>query len=209
MEYNGLIKQLNSVLEVVNSAPLPREDIVSVRRKKVLQLNNSGCTQVDMSHHLKCSLRANVEYGLRKWIDYFSKINPMAAGQDLGGDPIDAMVESGRAVIGTPADAILQLERLEKQTGGFGCFLHLAANWADFEATKKSYELFARHVLPRFHRANEARDASLQWATDNSEEFIGAAMKAVMEMFQKHHNETAEPAEVGSGESTGSRSEES
>ena len=56
MEYNGLIKQLNSVLEVVNSTPLPREDIVSVRRGKILQLNNSGCTQVEMSHHLKCSL---------------------------------------------------------------------------------------------------------------------------------------------------------
>lgn len=138
--------------------------------------------------------RANVAYGLQKWIDYFGKINPMAVGQDLGGDPIDAMVKSGRAVIGTPEDAILQLERLEKQTGGFGCFLHLAANWADFEATKKSYELFARHVLPRFHGTNEARDDSLQWATDNSKEFIGAAMKAAMEMFQKHHNETSEAA---------------
>jgi limonene 1,2-monooxygenase len=140
--------------------------------------------------------RANVEYGLQKWIDYFSKINPMAAGQDMSGDPIDAMVESGRAVIGTPEDAILQLERLEKQTGGFGCFLHLAHNWANFEATCKSYELFARHVLPRFHGANEARDASLAWATDNSEEFIGAATKAAMEMFQKHHKEAAEAAET-------------
>jgi len=56
MEYNRLIKQLNSVLEVVNSTPLPREDIVSIRREKILQLNNSGCTQEEMSHHLKCSL---------------------------------------------------------------------------------------------------------------------------------------------------------
>ncbi len=150
--------------------------------------------------------RANVQYGLQKWIDYFSKINPMAAGQDLSGDPIDAMVESGRAVIGTPEDAVVQLERLMKQTGGFGCFLHLATNWADFEATKKSYELFARYVVPRFHRANEARDASLQWATDNSEEFIGAAIKAAMEMFQKHHNETSE---AESDEQAETRSEKS
>ncbi len=56
MDCNELIKQLNSVLEVVNSTPLPREDKVSVRRGKILQLNNSGCTQVEMSHYLKCSL---------------------------------------------------------------------------------------------------------------------------------------------------------
>ena len=143
--------------------------------------------------------RANVAYGLQKWIDYFGKINPMAAGQDLSGDPIDAMVEAGRAVIGTPEDAILQLERLEEQTGGFGCFLHLATNWANFEATCKSYELFARHVLLRFHRANEAREASLAWATENSEQFIGATTKAAMEMFQKHHAEAAEAANPAGG----------
>jgi len=56
MDCHELIKQLNSVLEVVNSTPLPREDIVSVRRGKILQLNNSDYTQEEMSHHFKCSL---------------------------------------------------------------------------------------------------------------------------------------------------------
>ena len=93
--------------------------------------------------------RANVEYGIHKFIEYFGSINPAAAGQDMGGDdPVGAMIESGRAVIGTPDDAIEQLERLQKQTGGFGCFLQLAHNWANWENTKKSYQLWARHVAP-------------------------------------------------------------
>src|SRR5437667_354121 len=40
----------------------------------------------------------DVEFGLTKWTDYFSRINPTASGDDLGsGDPAKAMVESGRA----------------------------------------------------------------------------------------------------------------
>jgi limonene 1,2-monooxygenase len=132
--------------------------------------------------------RENVRYGISKFAEYFSSINPMAAGQDItgGGDPVDAMIESGNAVIGTPDDAIEQLERLWKQTGGFGCFLQLAHNWANFENTKKSYELFARHVTPHFHQANRNRNDSMEWAKEHGEEFIGAAMTAAMEMVQKH-----------------------
>ena len=105
-----------------------------------------------------------MKFGLTKWVDYFSRINPTASGDDLGSsDPAEAMVQSGRAVIGTPDDAIAMIEKLEEQSGGFGCFLMLAHNWANFDATKRSYELFARHVLPRFNESNIARAASLQW----------------------------------------------
>lgn len=133
----------------------------------------------------------NVQFGLQKWVDYFTTINPMAAGQDMSGDPVEGMIESGRAVIGTPDDAIAMIERLEEQSGGFGCFLQLAHNWADFEQTKRSYELFARYVMPHFATANDARAESMKWASDNSDQFIGAATTAAMAMFQKHHAEQA------------------
>ncbi len=137
--------------------------------------------------------RENVRYGVLNFVKYFSSINPTAAGPDMeGADPVDGMIESGRAVIGTPDDAIEQIERLEKQTGGFGCYLHLAHNWANFENTKKSYELFARHVMPHLNRANLHRAESMQWAMDNSKEFIGAAMSAARKMFEKHQREEAE-----------------
>jgi limonene 1,2-monooxygenase len=135
-----------------------------------------------------------VEFGLTKWIDYFTRINPTvsATGDDLNTkDPAHAMVESDRAVIGTPDDAIAMIERLEKQSGGFGCLLMLAHNWANFDATKRSYELFARHVLPRFNGSNAGRSASLQWYTENNKELIGKAMSAAFETVQKHHAERA------------------
>jgi limonene 1,2-monooxygenase len=134
----------------------------------------------------------DVKFGLTKWVDYFSRINPTASGDDLGAaDPAEGMVSSGRAVIGTPDDAVAMVEKLEKQSGGFGCLLMLAHNWANFEATKNSYELFARHVLPRFNGSNLARNASLKWYTENNHELIGKAMNAAAETVQKFMAEQA------------------
>jgi len=128
-----------------------------------------------------------VQFGLTKWVDYFRRINPTARGDDLNAeDPAKAMVESDRAVIGTPDDAIAMIERLEKKSGGFGCLLLLAHNWAGFDATRNSYELFARHVLPRFNGSNTGRQASLQWYTDHNQELIGKVISAAMETVQKH-----------------------
>jgi limonene 1,2-monooxygenase len=146
--------------------------------------------------------RENVRYGLEKWAAYFSKISPLAANQDFGesGNRVDWLIESGRAVIGTPDDAFAQIARLEEKQGHFGAFLHLATNWASFENTKKSYELFARHVLPRLNGVNTGREESLGWATDNAVELSGAAASAMMETIQKHF--------TGSGSAAGSGEEE-
>lgn len=133
--------------------------------------------------------RAQVKYGFDKWRYYFGSINPMGIDTQEGKDPLDAMIESGQAIIGTPDDAIAQLERLQEKIPGFGAFLMLAHNWANFDNTKRSYELFARHVKPKFHGANTAREESLAWATENSGEFIGAAMDAAMQTIAKHQAE--------------------
>jgi limonene 1,2-monooxygenase len=134
---------------------------------------------------------ADLEYGFRKWHSYFVGINPVAnAPEFYADDPLTAMRESGFAVVGTPDDAIAQLGRLQQQTGGFGCFLFFAHNWANFAATKRSYELFMRHVMPHFAGANTRRAESLAYAKDNAGELMNAAMGAAMEMVQKHQEET-------------------
>ncbi len=130
--------------------------------------------------------RANVRFGLEKWLYYFREVAALPLAPTDGSDPVDALIASGMAVIGTPDDAIAQIERLRQQSGGFGAFLQLAHNWADFENTKKSYELMARHVFPKFQGLNENRDASLNWAKDNRQTFIGQAMMAVGTRVAQH-----------------------
>ena len=104
--------------------------------------------------------RAQVRFGLEKWQRYFFALNPVAGGRPQpDADPVDAMIESGVAVIGTPDDAIEQISRLQKQTGGFGTFLFMAHNWATFDQTLQSYELFALIRHPARRRRQGADDA--------------------------------------------------
>jgi limonene 1,2-monooxygenase len=136
--------------------------------------------------------RANVRFGLEKWADYYFKVNPVAAQEIPGeGDLVDRLMTSRRAVIGTPDDAIAQIERLEKKQGHFGAFLQLAHNWADFAATKQSYELFARYVLPRFNDCNRGRVESLDWTVAHGDELGGAAVSAAVATIQKHYEDMA------------------
>jgi limonene 1,2-monooxygenase len=137
---------------------------------------------------------ANVKFGFDKWRDYFSGISAVAGRETTENRPIEAMVEEGVAVVGTPDDAIAQIKRLQAKQGGFGCFLQLAHNWANFENTKKSYELWQRHVTPAINGANVARETALNWARDNKEKFIGAAMGAAMQTIQKHYEDEAKKA---------------
>jgi limonene 1,2-monooxygenase len=162
-----------------------------VAREHGREMNLQSLRLVGPMHIAETRERAmqDVEYGLRKWIDYFARVNPAAAGGDLQDrSPAQAMVESGRAVIGTPEDAIAQIERLQEKAGRFGCFLMLAHNWASFDRTKNSYELFARHVLPTLNKVNDLRQASLTSYTENKA-LMGQAGNAMRESFEKHRGD--------------------
>jgi limonene 1,2-monooxygenase len=133
--------------------------------------------------------RADVRFGLEDWLYYFREVAALPLAPQDGTDPVDALIASGMAVIGTPEDAIAQIERLQTQSGGFGAFLCMDHNWAPWEAKKKSYELLARYVAPKFQGLNENREASLNWAAENRPRFIGEAMAAVGMRVAQHIQE--------------------
>jgi len=129
--------------------------------------------------------RENVRYGLERWIKYYSCVAPQPF--DTGGkDACDAMIESRRAVIGTPDDAIAMIERLHTKQGEFGVFLHQHVDWADWDQTRKSYELYARYVMPHFSGVNANRLASWDSLQSNAREYQEKRNKASQEMFAKH-----------------------
>lgn len=135
--------------------------------------------------------RANVQWGLHKWLEYFARLNPLSPRMPEGLDPVDVMIATGQAVIGTPDDAIAQIRRLQEKQGYFGAFLQLAHNWAPFEQTITSYGLWAEHVAPAFKHANTSRQASYDWTMGNANEFIGKAAQAAGAMIQRHAEEMA------------------
>ena len=67
--------------------------------------------------------------------------------------------------------------------------LLLAHNWANWEATRKSYELMARYVHPHFQRnANEFR----QWSYDDAHakyDTAGAQSRAAVQAAIDRHQQ--------------------
>ncbi len=134
--------------------------------------------------------RENVRFGLEQWLDYFRRVAalPLAPEGPID-DAVDALNASGFAVIGDVDDAIAQIERLQQQSGGFGCLLQMAHEWADQEATLKSYELMARYVFPRFQDSTTLSTRSRDWAAENRPTFIGAAFSAIQKEIVRHAEE--------------------
>jgi len=63
---------------------------------------------------------------------------------------IETLIENHFAVVGTPDDAIEQINRLLAQTGGFGKLLLPANHWANARDTLQSYALFSQTVIAHF-----------------------------------------------------------
>jgi limonene 1,2-monooxygenase len=143
--------------------------------------------------------REDVAFGLPQWMDYFQRVAALPLAPEDADTPdkmVDAMNNSGMSVIGTPEQAIGQVQRLIDQSGGFGTFLFMAHEWADREATLRSYELFAREVIPHFQGQTERAVGSRDWAANNRPQFIGAATTAVIKAITDHQAEKAAKAEA-------------
>jgi limonene 1,2-monooxygenase len=104
--------------------------------------------------------RKDVAYGLEKWIGYANDIVPAPPPPRGLADPATWMVENERAIIGTPDDAVVKIEHLLDLTGGFGGVLVFAQDWANWQATQRSFELIAEEVRPRLRGSNVLRQAS-------------------------------------------------
>jgi limonene 1,2-monooxygenase len=137
----------------------------------------------------------NVAYGIEQWFDYFQHTAAFPQMSVGDGDNVRAMIdfvnESGLGSIGTVDMACEQIDRLVKQSGGFGCYMQLAHEWANPEATNKSYELISRHVFPQFQGQDYSTLHAKQRARDGREHLAERNLKAVEDMVAKHAEEMA------------------
>src|SRR5436190_3800834 len=133
--------------------------------------------------------RQDVKFGLDDFNRYFREVATFPiVPTDITGDPAEYLVSSGLASIGTPDDCARHFERLWKgSNGGFGGVLLLAHNWADWPATKRSYELMARYVHPHFQRnSNELREWSYSDAKSKYETAGRQSQAAVQAAIEQH-----------------------
>lgn len=135
--------------------------------------------------------REEVKFGIDGWADYLRNVAalPIVPG---GGDVIDALLSSNMAVIGTPDDAIAQIERLQKQSGGFGTLVLFAHNWAEWAHTKRSYEMIARYVMPRVDQMIDNRVVSEAECRASRPELAGKIGAAIQDRIRRHIAEQGE-----------------
>lgn len=137
----------------------------------------------------------DVEHGIEHWFDYFQKV---AAFPQMGvdGSNLKEMVQfiknAGIGVIGTPDQARAQINRLmEQSNGGFGSILNLHHDWANPEATRRSYELMAQEVMPHFQgQAHTVLEAD-KIARGGRPALAQQQMDAVEHMTRKYEQEKA------------------
>jgi limonene 1,2-monooxygenase len=135
-------------------------------------------------------------HGLQDFAGYFgggAGFVPLAnkvEGEQSPRDFVESYAAGGGTVIGTPDDAIEYIEGLLETSGGFGTFLMLGHDWADHDATLRSYRLFAREVIPHFKKQLAAPRASHDWATAKRGEIFGRAGQAIMNAITSHVEET-------------------
>jgi limonene 1,2-monooxygenase len=137
----------------------------------------------------------DVEYGIEQWFQYFQSVaafpQMVMPGANVR-EMISFVNDSGFGAIGTPESCAAQINRLMAQSnGGFGAYLMLAHNWANPQATLKSYELVARHVMPQFQGQAHPTIQAVERAKAAREELSAVHATAVATATQRYADEKA------------------
>jgi limonene 1,2-monooxygenase len=99
-------------------------------------------------------------------------------------DPLSEGVKMGTTLVGSPETVAKGIKRLlGYSAGGFGGILFRAHEWATREQTMRSYELFARYVMPVFQGSIDGPIGSNAWARENRKQVFGATPEAVRRAF--------------------------
>jgi limonene 1,2-monooxygenase len=99
-------------------------------------------------------------------------------------NPLAEGLAAGSTLVGSPETIIAGIERLLGFTGGgAGAVLFRSHEWANREQTLRSYELFARWVMPRFQGSLDTTIGSREWCSENRAGIFGPSMGAFRKAF--------------------------
>ena len=97
---------------------------------------------------------------------------------------LEQEIEEDTALVGDPDEVIAALRRLQEATGGFGGYLVLAHDWADREATMRSYELMGRHVIPEMKGHIAPLRRSYDTVVANKRSYGAPALESIRKAYE-------------------------
>ena len=145
--------------------------------------------------------RADVEHGLVRWHNDYNVGTLQRPGLEPFTSTADAISfyadpDTSAGVIGTPDDLIANIRRMDEITGGFGVVMGFANDWATPEASRRSWDLVARHVIPEINGQITPMRESNRFVIEHREYFDRAG-QAIMSKIMD--NERAAAALRGGG----------
>ncbi len=167
--------------------------------------------RVVMSWHIaetKEQAQQEAKQGLYRWHNEYTVGTLMRPGAEPYASPDaavdEANVEGGGAIIGTPDDLIKAVRDMVELTGGFGTVIGFAHDWANREATLRSWDMVARYVIPEVNGMLDGYRESQKHVIENRDSFerAGAAVlakiseneKAVKAMQEEADGQAAMPS---------------
>jgi limonene 1,2-monooxygenase len=153
---------------------------------------NRGEWRIVMSWHIaetREQARKEARDGLYRWHNEYTVgtlMRPGAAAFKTPDDAVDqtAFVEGSAAVIGTPDDLVKALRDMMKLTGGFGTVIGFAHDWANREATLRSWDLIARYVVPEVNGMLDSYRESQRHVIEHRDVFDRAGAAVVSKIMQ-------------------------
>jgi limonene 1,2-monooxygenase len=168
-------------------------------------VDRTNWSVVSMMHIAETEQQAidDVRYGFDDFFHYHHVAVPAGLWTDDEGISLEAKVarinEAGIGVVGTPEMAVRHVRRLLDLSGGIGAFLFFCNDWGDRESVLRSYELFAREVMPHFDGTIDSRVGSFEWMGSRREASINSLNTGWEQATARY------AAEVGAPSSDGSR----
>ncbi len=131
--------------------------------------------------------REEVVLGLQRWHNEYNVGvlgRPGARRYDDAWELLEQLSAAGAAVVGTPDDLVAAIANLQEVTGGFGTVIGFAHDWANHDATRRSWEMVARYVIPEVNGQLRHLRKSAEFLIEKQEELMGRASQAVMDKIR-------------------------
>jgi len=128
----------------------------------------------------------DISFGVEQWGGYARDVLPLGPVPKDVTNVADFVVQNRRALVGTPDGAIREITHMQEGSGGFGVVMFMCHDWADWAATQRSYELFARHVMPHFQGQFSGRRTSYDSAAARQPEFRAAATDGIAKATEEY-----------------------
>jgi limonene 1,2-monooxygenase len=153
---------------------------------------NRGEWRIVMTWHIaetREQARVEARDGLLRWHNEYTVgtlMRPGAVAFKDADDAVDqtAFTEGSAAVIGTPDDLVKSLRDMMKLTGGFGTVIGFAHDWANREATQRSWDLIARYVIPEVNGMLDSYRESQRHVIEHRDIFDRAGAAVISKIMQ-------------------------